>query len=361
VKLIALVVHKDSRSGENCGVTQLRLVFAGSPEAAVPSLDALVAGRHKVVAVVTRNDSPKGRRSIQTPTPVAETAERHRIPIIKTNALDKSASEAITALAPDLGVIVAYGGLVREPLLSAPRYGWINLHFSLLPRWRGAAPVQHAIIAGDDLTGASVFQLVPELDAGDVFGVLTQSVNSTGTAGTLLESLAHSGASLLTSVVDAISDGTARADAQRGDVTLAPKLEFADGVIDWYSDSLVIYNKIRGVTPEPGASTILDGVRLKIIEARTSSDVAASSELSTLEPGRFSCVKAQVFVGTGTVPLELIRVHPAGRKVMAASDWWRGRPANAATLAEPAIVGAAKSDVVAKLRHSQGAVDEVAL
>ena len=155
----------------------LRLVFAGSPAAAVPSLRALVASGHQVVAVVTREDSPQGRRGVLTPTPVADVAIELGIPVIKANRLAGTATDEVTALAADLGVIVAYGGLVREPLLSAPAHGWINLHFSLLPRWRGAAPVQRALIAGDETTGAAVFQLVPELDAGDVFGVPTHTRN----------------------------------------------------------------------------------------------------------------------------------------------------------------------------------------
>jgi methionyl-tRNA formyltransferase len=194
--------------------TPLRLVFAGSPAAAVPSLRALHSSRHSIEAVLTRQDSPQGRRRILTPTPVGLAAEELGLPVIRANRLAGDATDRITAIQPDLGVIVAYGGLVREPLLSAPRLGWINLHFSLLPRWRGAAPVQRAIIAGDEVTGASVFQLVPELDAGDIFGQLTQSIGALETAGHLLESLSESGAELLVRVVEAIADGTARAETR---------------------------------------------------------------------------------------------------------------------------------------------------
>ena len=211
----------------------LRLVFAGSPSAAVPSLATLAESRHEIVSAVTREDSPQGRRGVLTPTPVADEAASRGIPVIKANRLAGDATERVTDLAPDLGVIVAYGGLVREPLLSTPRLGWINLHFSLLPRWRGAAPVQRAIIAGDDLTGATVFQLVPELDAGDIYGRMTEPIGAHQTAGRLLEALSVSGAELLLRVVDALADGTARAEAQAGDVTLAPKLTLEDGLIDW--------------------------------------------------------------------------------------------------------------------------------
>ncbi|GAB2446904.1 methionyl-tRNA formyltransferase [Conyzicola lurida] len=309
-------------------MTSLRLVFAGSPAAAVPSLATLAASRHEVAAVVTREDSPQGRRGILTPTPVAALADELGIATIKANRLAGDATEAITAVQPDLGVIVAYGGLVREPLLSAPRLGWINLHFSLLPRWRGAAPVQRSIIAGDDLTGATVFQLVPELDAGDVFGQFTQSIGSHETAGHLLASLSDSGAELLARVVDAIADGDARAEPQVGDVTLAPKLTLADGNVDFTRPAHDVVNLIRGVTPEPGAFTTLDGARLKILDA------AIARDAPRLEPGRFSLEGKIILVGTATDPVQLVTVHPAGRKAMAAGDWWRGRPADAAVVAE---------------------------
>ncbi len=300
-------------------MSSLRLVFAGSPAAAVPSLVTLADSVHDVVGVVTREDSPQGRRGVLTPTPVAVEAEGRGIPVIRANRLAGPATDAVTALQPDLGVIVAYGGLVREPLLSTPRLGWINLHFSILPRWRGAAPVQRAIIAGDDITGATVFQLVPELDAGDVFGRMTEPIGAHQTAGRLLESLAESGAGLLLRVVDALADGSARAEAQVGDVTLAPKLTLDDGRIDWSASAQAVHDLIRGVTPEPGAFTTVDGARLKVLEAAVARDVPR------VPPGEFQFVGKKVLVGTSTDPLELITVHPAGRKAMDAGSWWRGR------------------------------------
>jgi methionyl-tRNA formyltransferase len=300
-------------------MTPLRLVFAGSPAAAVPSLRALSATPHQVSAAITRADSPQGRRGVLTATPVATVAEELGIPVIKTNRLAGEATEGVQRLSPDLGVIVAYGGLVREPLLSTPRLGWINLHFSLLPRWRGAAPVQRAIMAGDDITGATVFQLVPELDAGDVFGKMTEPIGRHQTAGGLLDSLAASGAELLVRVVNALADGTARSEPQVGDVTLAPKLTAADGEIDWNQSAEVINNLVRGVTPEPGASTIIDGARLKVVTAAIARDVAP------LAPGVFALVGKSVLVGTTTQPIELLSVHPAGRRAMDAASWWRGR------------------------------------
>ena len=302
-------------------MSSLRLVFAGSPAAAVPSLGVLADSRHEVVGVVTREDSPQGRRGVLTPTPVAVEAEGRGIRVIRANRLAGAATEAVQRLAPDLGVIVAYGGLVREPLLSTPRLGWINLHFSILPRWRGAAPVQRAIIAGDDVTGATVFQLVPELDAGDVFGRMTEPIGAHQTAGRLLESLSKSGAELLLRVVDALADGTARAEAQVGDVTLAPKLTLDDGRIDWGLPAEAVHNLIRGVTPEPGAFTTVDGARLKVLEASIAQDVPP------LAPGVFALVGKAVLVGTATAPIHLLAVHPAGRKAMDAASWWRGRVA----------------------------------
>ena len=309
-------------------MTSLRLVFAGSPSAAAPSLRTLAASRHEVAAVVTREDSPQGRRGILTPTPVATLADELGIETIKANRLAGDATERITAVQPDLGVIVAYGGLVREPLLSAPRLGWINLHFSLLPRWRGAAPVQRSIIAGDHLTGATVFQLVPELDAGAVFGQFTQPVGSHETAGHLLDSLALSGAELLARVVDAIADGDAVAVPQQGDVTLAPKLTLEDGRLDFTRPAHDVVNLVRGVTPEPGAFTTLDGARLKIIDA------AIARDAPRLAPGHLERQGKLILVGTASDPVRLITVHPAGRKAMDAGDWWRGRPADAAAVAE---------------------------
>lgn len=299
----------------------LRLVFAGSPAAAVPALRRLAASGHRIEAVVTRADSPQGRRGVLTPTAVGAVADELGLPAIKANRLAGEATDAITALQPDLGVIVAYGGLVREPLLSTPRLGWINLHFSDLPRWRGAAPVQRAIMAGDETTGATVFQLVPELDAGDVLGRIVQPIGAQQTAGHLLEQLAGSGAELLARVVDELADGTARPQPQTGEVTLAPKLTLADGAIDWSRPAREVHDRIRGVTPEPGAHTEVDGGRLKVLDAAIARDAAA------LQPGEFALQGRTVVVGTGTDPIELITVHPAGRRAMDAAAWWRGRPA----------------------------------
>ena len=308
-------------------MSDLVIVFAGSPAAAVPSLEALAASRHDVAAVLTREDSPQGRRRELTPTAVAASATQLGLPIIRANRLAGAATEAVTALRPDLGVIVAYGGFVREPLLTVPRLGWINLHFSLLPRWRGAAPVQRAIIAGDEVSGASVFQLVPELDAGDVFGQFTQAIGANETAGHLLESLSVGGAELLVRVVNSLADGVARAEPQVGDVTLAPKLDLPDARLDFGQHASTVLDRVRGVTPEPGAFTVVDEMRIKILEAVILRDEPR------LAAGQLELRDGRLVAGTASDPIELVSVQPAGKKAMKAADWWRGRPANAGTLA----------------------------
>jgi len=307
-------------------VEPLRIVYAGSPTAAVPSLQALLAGPHEVVAVVTREDSPLGRKRVLTPTPVAALAESAGVRVVKANRLGPVTDELL-ALEADLGVIVAYGGLIREPLLSGPRLGWINLHFSLLPRWRGAAPVQRAVMAGDRETGAAVFQLVAELDAGPVFGLQRRPIGARETAGHLLEAQAEEGAELLVDVVDRLASGTAQATPQDGEVTLAPKLTIDDARIAWAAPAEAVDAQIRGVTPEPGAFTELDGERVKILDA------VLARGMAPLAPGRLELRAGRLLAGTEGEPIELVLVQPAGRRAMDAADWWRGRPADASAQA----------------------------
>jgi methionyl-tRNA formyltransferase len=295
----------------------MRLVFAGTPAVAVPSLRALAAGPHEIVAVVTRTDAPLGRKRVLTPSPVAQVADELGIPVLKADRLDADVTARIAALEPDLGVIVAYGGLVREPLLSTPAHGWINLHFSLLPRWRGAAPVQRALMAGDAVTGAAVFQLVAALDAGDVFAEERYEVPAGATSADVLDDLAGVGAPLLARVVDGIADGTAVATPQQGEPTLAPKLTLADGALDLSRDAESLLHQIAGVTPEPGAHTTLDGARFKVLRA-------AAAEAPPIPPGRVVASGKDVLVGTGTAPLRLETVQPAGKGAMSAGDWFRG-------------------------------------
>lgn len=296
----------------------MRLVFAGTPAVAVPALQALVDGPHDVVAVVSRDDAPLGRRRVLTPSAVAARAAELGIATIKANRLDESATTEIAAVEPDLGVIVAYGGLVREPLLSTPRLGWINLHFSLLPRWRGAAPVQRAILAGDTETGAAVFQLVAGLDAGDVYASLSRPIGPDETSGEVLAALSHTGAELLAEVVNDLATGRAVATPQQGEPTAAAKISLQDARIDWSVSADAAYNRIRAVTPEPGAFTEIDGQRLKIGAARLAPDAP------TMAPGTLAADTDGVLVGTASHPLRLLEVQPAGKRPMSALDWWRG-------------------------------------
>lgn len=296
----------------------MRVVFAGTPEAAVPSLRGLIASRHDVTAVVTRADAPIGRKRVLTPSPVAAEAEAHGLSILKTNRLDDEATEAIEREQPDLGVIVAYGGLVRRRLLDVPRLGWINLHFSLLPRWRGAAPVQHAIIAGDTVTGADVFQLVPELDAGDVLGELRYEITAAATAGTVLDDLAGLGAGLLVDTVDRLERGDVDPRPQTGEATLAPKLSAEDARVDWRRSAHEVSARIRGTTPEPGAWTEFEGSRLKLLDA------VVADETSSLPPGSVVADGDGILVSTDPGAVRISVVQPSGKRAMPARDWLRG-------------------------------------
>jgi len=295
----------------------MRIVFAGTPAVAIPSLEA-VAARHEVVAVVTREDAPLGRKRILTPSPIAEAADRLGLQVIKANRLGEDVTAQLADLQPELGVVVAYGGLVREPLLSLPRLGWVNLHFSLLPRWRGAAPVQRALIAGDAETGAAVFHLVPELDAGDVYAELRRPIGPDETAGDLLAALAADGATLLADTTDALAAGTAVATPQTGEVVLAPKLSLDDARLDLTEPVEAVYARLRGVTPETGAFVLLGEERFKIHEARPAVGDAP------LPAGVVEVRDRRILVGTGSDPLELLTVQPAGKRAMPAADWLRG-------------------------------------
>jgi len=304
----------------------MKLIFAGTPDVAVPSLSSLAATEHSIAAVITRADAPLGRKRVLTPSPVAAAAENLGLAVLKTNRLDADATETIAALQPDLGVIVAYGGIVREPLLSVPRLGWINLHFSLLPRWRGASPVQRAVIAGDAEIGAAVFQLVRELDAGAVFDSFSQPLDAHATSGMILDSLSHSGAELLLRVVDDLGRGSATAMEQSGEVTLAPKLSIDDARVDWDQSASAVYNQVRGVTPEPGAFTTVIGARLKILDVAPVVPSADRDDAADppIPAGHILQRERTVLIGTRTTPLELRRVQPAGKTAMTANDWWRG-------------------------------------
>lgn len=296
----------------------MRVLFAGTPAVAVPSLDALIAAGFDVVAVLTRPDAPIGRKRVMTPSPVAQRAAERGIPVIYGARITPEVTELIRNAGADVAAIVAYGGLVPPAALAAPKHGWINLHFSLLPSWRGAAPVQRAIMAGDDVTGAVTFQLEEGLDTGPIFGTLTETVHAGDTAGELLSRLSHSGAVLLTQTLSALETGHAVALPQQGDVTLAPKLTLNDGRITWMHPAVAINRQIRGVTPEPGAWTEFAGQRLKV------GPVKSEPAVIDLAPGVLRLDGKRVLVGTGSHAVHLVQIQPAGKKMMAAADWARG-------------------------------------
>ncbi|MGO4470997.1 methionyl-tRNA formyltransferase [Arthrobacter sp. M-10] len=296
----------------------MRVLFAGTPAVAVPSLDALIEAGFEIVAVLTRPDAPTGRKRILTPSPVAARAAELGIDIIHASKVDAGTTERIASYEPDVAAIVAYGGLVPQAALGVPRHGWINLHFSLLPAWRGAAPVQRSVIAGDDITGAATFLLEEGLDTGPVFGTLTETVRPEDTAGDLLERLSRSGAVLLSQTLSAVESGKAAPQPQQGDVSLAPKLTLDDGRLDWTQPALAINRRSRGVTPEPGAWTTLDGQRVKL------EPVGLRPDIRDLAPGQVRVDGKNVLVGTGSHAVQLGRIQPAGKKMMPSADWARG-------------------------------------
>jgi methionyl-tRNA formyltransferase len=314
----------------------VRIVFGGTPDVAIPSLDALVKSRHEILAVVTRPDAPSGRGKKLAASPVALRASELGIELLKPQRpRDEEFVERLTELAPDCCPVVAYGALLPQRVLDIPRHGWVNLHFSVLPAWRGAAPVQRAILAGDQSTGATTFQIVLELDAGPIFASVTEPIRPEDTAGDLLHRLSLSGAQLLVDTVDGIEDGTLtpspqpEADAQ---VSYASKITVQDAEIDWSQPADVIDRLIRGCYPAPGAWTTFNGDRFKINSAGLSGLVVS--------PGALVITKRSVRVGTGTQALELGEVQAQGKKPMAAADWARGvafdaEPRLGARLIEP--------------------------
>ena len=299
----------------------MRLVFAGTPEVAVPALDALLAsGRHEVAAVVTRPDAPAGRGRRLVASPVAERAEEAGIEVLKPNRpRDEDFLTRLGEIAPDCCPVVAYGALLPRVALDIPAHGWVNLHFSLLPAWRGAAPVQHSVMAGDEITGASTFLIEEGLDSGPVYGTVTERVRPTDTSGDLLTRLAFAGAGLLAATMDGIEDGTLKAVPQPTEgVTLAPKITVEDAQVDWAAPALRVDRVVRACTHAPVAWTTFRGERLKLIQ------VALVPERTDLAPGQLSVGKNNVYVGTGSHAVELVWVQAQGKKPMQAADWARG-------------------------------------
>ena len=300
----------------------MRLVFAGTPQTAVPSLDALLVSRHEVAAVLTRPDAPAGRgRSIES-SPIAQRAAAAGLEVLTpARPRDPEFLARLREIGPDCCPVVAYGALIPQAVLDVPAHGWVNLHFSVLPAWRGAAPVPHAIMHGDDVTGASTFRLVAELDAGPVYGVLTEPIRPTDTAGDLLERLAHSGAELLLATLDGIEAGTIEAVPQPAEgVSFAPKITPAGARVDWKLPAHIIDRLIRACTPDPGAWTEHEGARLKLGPV----SVTVPADVPDLAPGEVLAGRHDVLAGTGSRPVRLGEVQAEGKRLMGAPDWARG-------------------------------------
>lgn len=298
----------------------MRIVFAGTPEPALPSLVRLLdSPRHDVVAVLTRPDAAVGRRGTPVPSPVAALALERGVPVLRPDRPNGPEFVAeLAALAPDCCAVVAYGALLRDGLLAIPPHGWINLHFSLLPAWRGAAPVQAAIAAGDEVTGATTFRIEPSLDSGPTYGVVTETVRPTDTAGDLLERLAESGAALLEATLDGIADGSLTAVPQPSSgVTVAPKITVDEARVRWDLPAHVVDRKVRAVTPNPGAWTMIGEMRVKI-------GPVAVTDREPIAPGAIRAERRDVLVGTSSAPVRLSWVQPPGKKPMDAAAWARG-------------------------------------
>ncbi|MCW2783032.1 MAG: methionyl-tRNA formyltransferase [Marmoricola sp.] len=298
----------------------MRLVFAGTPEPALPALEAIVASGHELVGVVTRPDAPSGRGRKLVASPVGLRAEELGIPVLKpVHPREPDFQEQLRELRPDCCPVVAYGALLPQSALDIPLHGWVNLHFSVLPSWRGAAPVQHAIWAGDEVSGATTFKIVKELDAGPTYGLMTQLVRPTDTAGDLLGKLAEGGAGLLVSTLDGIEDGSLEAREQPEDgVSFAPKILVEDARVDWTEPAMGVDRRIRACTPDPGAWSTHAGERIKL------GPVTIITGAPRMYPGELEVTKSAVYVGTGSDPVQLGEVQPNGRKLMTAADWARG-------------------------------------
>ncbi len=295
----------------------MRIVFCGTPEVAVPSLDALVASRHQVVGVVTRPDAPSGRGKRLRASPVADRAEQLGLETLKpARPRDPDFVARLSEIGPDCCPVVAYGALLPQSLLDVPVAGFVNLHFSLLPRWRGAAPVQHAVLAGDGSTGATTFRIVLELDAGPLYDAVTEPIGPTDSAGDLLTRLSYRGAELLVRTLDAIESGVAPRPQPEDGLTYAPKIAVPDARIDWEQPAVVLDRLVRGCRPSPGAWTTFGGERFKIVTAVPMEE--------QLPPGVLRIGRRAVVVGAGAGALELGRIQAQGRREMAAADWARG-------------------------------------
>jgi methionyl-tRNA formyltransferase len=317
----------------------MRVVFAGTPEVALPALQAVAASRHELVGVVTRPHAPAGRGRRLVASPVGALGEELGVPVLKpTTPADPGFLDDLRALAPDCCPVVAYGALLPPVALDVAPHGWVNLHFSVLPAWRGAAPVQHALWAGDEITGATTFRIVPALDAGPTYGVVTERVRPRDTAGDVLARLADAGAPLLVATLDGIEDGSLEPRRQSPDgVSTAPKVTVEDARVRWSDPAVAVDRRVRACTPAPGAWSTFRGERLKI------GPVTLRPERTALRPGEIAAGRHEVLVGAADHPVELHEVRPQGKKPMPAADWARGvRPEPGEAMSEEPGDGSAR-------------------
>jgi len=299
----------------------MKVLFAGSPEVALPTLRALQDSGHTVVGVLTQPPAPVGRKQLLVPTAVGAFALEHGLPV-RTPRSSADVLDAVKEFSPDVAIVVAYGRILDTQALESVAGGWWNVHFSLLPRWRGAAPVQFTVLAGDTETGVTLFRIVEELDAGPVTVAVAHPVNAYDTSGTLLQKLSLVAPGLVMDFLNQGNPATASATEQIGEATYAPKFPHHFGQLDLRMEMGELYRHFRAVTPEPGAYLIRqdNGTVVKVLSGWPDPD------FHPLEPGELLKAPLGILVGTGGVPFVLERVHPAGKKPMAATDWFRGLP-----------------------------------
>lgn len=323
----------------------MRIIFAGTPEPAVVALQKLIESHHEVAAVITRPDAHRGRGRSVHPSPVKVLAEEHGIEVLTPTTLKQGTEDGdalrarLAEIAPEAIPVVAYGNLITEDLLSLPKHGWVNLHFSLLPAWRGAAPVQAAIAAGDERTGATTFRIDRGLDTGDILATMEETIRPTDTADDLLTRLAYAGGDLLVETMNGLEDGSITPQPQAGEVTYAHKISTEDARIDWTAQADVVDRHIRAHTPGPGAWTLLGESRLKVgpvsvVEPAELEELPDTTALTSLQPGEVHVAKKEVMVGTGSAPVRLGQIQPPGKKMMNAADWGRGLSSRASQAAE---------------------------
>ena len=295
----------------------MRIAFAGTPLAAVPTLTALLASDHEVAFVVTRPDAPAGRGRTLTASPVAELAEASGVSILKTSNLLEHKTRFSEV---DCVVVVAFGAMVPKDLLEVPKHGWINVHFSLLPQWRGAAPVQYAILSGDEFTGVTTFTIDEGLDTGPMLAYLTTQIALGETATDLLDRLSIEGAQLALATLAGIEKGSILPLHQPIDgISHAPKITVADAQIRWGDPALAVDRRIRSVTKDPGAWTMFGDTRIKL------QPVTIAPQVTDLAPGQVELRDGDVLVGTGSHAVALGQVQEAGRNLTDAKTWFNNQ------------------------------------